>query len=531
MKALNLEVLLNEDVSDSSVTNAIRHMGSEKRINDVCGEKFSLTDKKCHNLLLMLIKAQSIIAQTKLMKSLNDKTTIEDKSQVLEMIVQLPKPSNTLIAQLLSLAKAQSINTNFEGILLLAISNLGYHSKSLEIKNEIANYLIEKLSKTNCNSDSNNTLLVDVLEAIGNLGHNSTIPYSEEIGETCSDSDSILIAAIHSCRRMISNPTVQKWFLKLIKEPKTSCIVKQEVVNVLVEDINAIELNFAAINRWPKIEFNEIDNILSENLIKLKHSECLQENIVRYFECKNDEHTKAVLRKVKKLRTKREVFNSFWTEAHCKEWSPQNDKKGEPNNSDGTVIVSDKLTEKEEVESNVPYRKRRKCSASKRFGPNQAQAIFRADIVNDLSGPQEKPEYKLMAQFVVGTHFLGKDIDIGKMYVYHRKDSSRAYVNIFGNTLVDAARSSCDGNSIQPYAYTNFFPLYDFNLWIVHLALGIRLTGEMNFDLPNFNCESKKSKQIQIINISPEAKVRAAGEVSGKVLVSFTIKTNHKNEI
>ncbi|CAG2163581.1 unnamed protein product [Oppiella nova] len=520
MKALNLEVMLNEDKSVSSATRLVNDNINDKKIKEVCGHKLSLKNKQCFDLMMILVKSQSTTAQLLLINELKAESTNQGKNEILKLLVQTPSPQNWLINQMLDIMKAQT-NSNVEGILLLAISNLGYHSNSKEIKNKIADILRFKLHEMDCNSDED-SLLVDTLEAIGNLGYNSTIPYSERFGDSCLQSDSIRVAAIHSCRRLLTHPSVQKWFLKLLKEPTNSCVIKQEVVNALIEDINAMEMSGPQYTRWPKIDFNEIDNILSENLIQIKHNECFQENIMRYFERKSDSRAKLVVKKAKRIRSKRAVFDSFWTESYCKDWVPEEGKKEgtNPTPSDASVIVSDRMRESEDTEqSSASYLKRRKCSASKSFGPNQAQAQFKADIMTDASGSVENPDYKLMAQFVAGTHFLGKDIDIGKMYVYHKKDQSRAYVNIFGNTLVDAATSDCNGTTVQPYMVSNYFPVYEFSLWIVQMSLGIRMNAQMDFDLPKFNCANKKAEQLQTIHFKPEAKVKASGEVSGKVLV------------
>ena len=512
MKALNLEVMLNDDRTSSSITHMIIDKIDVKKINEICGQRISLKNKQCFDLLMILVKAQSDIAQSLLMRQLKSDIRVEDKNEILKLLVQTPKPQISLIKQLIDLSKS---DRNFEGSLLLAITNLGYHSKSEEIRTTISNLLTDKLNRMQCQSDKDSSLLIDILEAIGNLGHKSTINYSIRYGDLCLHSDAIRIAAIHSCRRLVSNPEIQKWFLKLLKEQTNSCVIKQEVVNAIIEDINGLDMSMTSVQRWPKYDFNEIDNVLSDNLIQIKHNECLHEIILRYFERKVSDQSKATIKKVKRLRSKREIFDSFWTESYCKEYVPQDDKKKEPIDSEATVVISDRLRESEEQTENVIYQKRRKCSATKRFGPNQAQAIFRADIVNDLSGPED---YKLMAQFVAGTHFLGKDIDIGKMYIYHKKNSSRAYVNIFGNTLVDVATSDCNGTNLQPYITSNYIPLYDFSLWIVQMTLGVRMNAEMNLDLPKFNCDPKAA-QIKLIDFNPETKVRAGGEVSGKVLV------------
>jgi len=167
MKALNLEVMLNEDKSVSSMAHMIKSKINEKKVIDICGHGLSLKKKQCFDLLMILIKSQSNIAQTLLMNALKTETTIEGKNEILKLLVQIPNPQNSLINHLIDIMMSQK-DDNYEGILLLSISNLGYHSKSNEIKNKIANILKEKLSQKSCNSD-----VLDILEAMGNLGHNS----------------------------------------------------------------------------------------------------------------------------------------------------------------------------------------------------------------------------------------------------------------------------------------------------------------------------------------------------------------------
>lgn len=62
--------------------------------------------------------------------------------------------------------------------------------------------------------------------------------------------------------------------------------------------------------------------------------------------------------------------------------------------------------------------------------------------------------------------------------------------------------------------------MYDFNLWLVQISLGIRLTGEMNLNFPKTNCDSNgREQQNQVVDFTPEVRVKAAGEAQGKALI------------
>jgi hypothetical protein len=129
----------------------------------------------------------------------------------------------------------------------------------------------------------------------------------------------------------------------------------------------------------------------------------------------------------------------------------------------------------------------------------------------------EKPGYLLTAQFAISSYFLGKDIKVGKMYMYQQRESSRAYISIFGQTLLDSKKNSCDWQTIDPYRFSTFVPMYGFNVWMVNLNLGLRLQGEMLFDSTNSGCE-KNTKQNEIVELTPQASLRVSGEGSSLIL-------------
>lgn len=131
----------------------------------------------------------------------------------------------------------------------------------------------------------------------------------------------------------------------------------------------------------------------------------------------------------------------------------------------------------------LALRKRHKCVGSKQFGPKNAQAILKAEIVNDLIGP--KDENKFLARFRLATNFLGQRIDVGRMYLWHQRRTTRAHANILGKAIWDTSHG-CQDKAPNQVLY---MPLFDFNLWLVKVSVGLRLNAEMGFFS---NCEQDK---------------------------------------
>ena len=439
LNILDIESKLNEE-SNESLMKLIKDLVTENKLDNHCNKQL-LSDQKCKELAIILTKANSQIAIRKML-SILDSSNAKDQNDALKIIVQTSKPSKWLIDELLKRIN-KSASNDYNGHLLLAISNLVYQTKSDQMKDQLAKILIENIKNNQCNENDN--LIIDSIEAIGNLGHKGIIEHLIKLADECIGSDIFQIASIHGVRKIISEKMVQNWFIKMLNDQRRSCIVKKEIVNVIKENLS--QLNLMTLNQWPKVGFNEIDQLLEEKTMEnVDDSDCLRNNVINYFESKKNEKSRITLKKLKQMRVKRDIDNGFWNDAHCKEWVPSD--KGEKKKQDEVVIVASENSEKiTDTESNLSYSKRKKCSATKTFGPKEAQAVFRAgncylvykikliyllslDIINDYSGTEEKPEYKLLAKFLAFAHFLGQEVEIGKMYIYHRRDSSRAYISV-----------------------------------------------------------------------------------------------------
>lgn len=174
-------------------------------------------------------------------------------------------------------------------------------------------------------------------------------------------------------------------------------------------------------------------------------------------------------------------------------------------------------------------RRRHKCSASKRLGPKNLEATLRAEVVNDLIGFRD--ENKFLARLSLMTNFLGKRINIGRMYLWHQRQMTRAHVNILGKNLWDSSHSCLDK---APY-HLAYMPLFDLNLWLVKISVGVRLESEMGFftECSKFYYMTNSSAGSKVeetngrmlssndeLQIFPTITVRASGEASARLVVA-----------
>lgn len=174
-------------------------------------------------------------------------------------------------------------------------------------------------------------------------------------------------------------------------------------------------------------------------------------------------------------------------------------------------------------------RRRHKCAATKSIGPKNAQATLNAEIVNDLVGP--KDENKFLARFRLAANFLGNRIDVGRIYLWHQRRTTRAHANILGRSIWDTSHN-CQDRAPHQMLY---MPLFDLNLWLVKVSVGLRLSAEMGFfsncDTPAGNrdvagllsvplASDIQASQPDELELYPTISLRAAGEASAKFVMA-----------
>ncbi|RWS14528.1 hypothetical protein B4U79_11672 [Dinothrombium tinctorium] len=516
IEVLDLEEELNETTKVDSFASIIRSSVKYEDLRNLCGAENNSKLSSCKDLITILLKASSRETVQFLLNSFQYQQK-QIKQEILKLLVQTNNPDAFLIFDLLNQFHTES-DIEYKGSLITIITVIASKpSVNKSIRSMMAKELIVELQETKC---TENDLSLDLLEAAGNLGHEATVLKSIEISRKCNNSLSHQLAVVDSLRKLIKNKDVQNWFAHLIEDDKVRCELKKTVITTLIENIDE---NDSSLNSWPKFGFNKFDETLVENVITTqKNHECIIKKAEEYFSRKIGDKSKQTLEALKffeKYRKKRAAYEGFWDDAWCEE--KVNEKKPSFTYNNIPVVSDDSARLERAEEFNVSaasdkYWRRKRCKAYRYFGPRQARAHLKADLIADAIGSEQKPDYKLLMQFSIGTHFLGKDIDIGKIFVYQKKEMSRAYINVLGRTFAAASRKSCDSESIEPYKYSIHVPLYDFNIWIVQVSLGLRLDSEMGFS--QASCKARSLNDENII-ISPEATVKAAGEASGKVLI------------
>uniref|UniRef100_T1K6S6 Vitellogenin domain-containing protein n=1 Tax=Tetranychus urticae TaxID=32264 RepID=T1K6S6_TETUR len=521
--ALQIEAKLKLTQTDgSSLSSMVRQTITRQKLDANCGAgtQFNLT--KCHDLLVIATIAGSPVTLQVITESF-----ASDPVGTSSVLSRVDHPSEELVANLVKQFTKTSAYGSPKGSMLMTLSSLAHKSDSNVIKKSVSKLLMKELEATaSAKCDSLYTL--DVLEAIGNLGGEKFVPVLINLSNTqCTCSDSMKIGIIHALRQMVDKPEVIEFLTTLLMNSTIDCSIRKEIVatlfsSKLITISGSQTLHQSQYKFTNPIETNPVVTMLSESILNSTDSadDCIKEELEKALKMNNNEYQSA--------RRKRSVDNGFWDDSSCTDHSSTPAKA--PSTPEFPMVSDGKKDKKRLVETpSVGYVQRRKCTAIKSFGPKQVQAILRADIINDVLDSSENPDYKLTANFGLSSHVLGKNVDVGKMYLYAKRNISRAYVSLFGQTLLDSQRDSCDTRPLEPYRYTAYVPLYDFNIWVVRLGLGLRFNGELAFDHLKSNClsntekkkrsEASSESEIDELLIKPGAQLRVAGEASGTILL------------
>ncbi|XP_074597818.1 uncharacterized protein LOC141852639 isoform X2 [Brevipalpus obovatus] len=491
---------------ERTISNGVRDSLNREVIENLCGQGSNFSISKCHGLLVIGLIAESPDTIDILLEHIKDK-----KSEVHAILLQHAHPDEKLMVKLLDHLENSSQNyKDTKGVHLITLSALAYRSKSPKIKRKIARILNQELSSASCDQLST----IDLLEAAGNLDGRDYLPSVIGLTKKCSSSQQIVIASIHALRHLINEPTVQEYYTSLMINQAIDCTTKREVLLTLREIENQRKSSTSTSNNV-NVLFPQIVTF-GQRIMTTQDPQytCLLDEMMGFLKGETRQAQESISTTINRRR-RRQSDSSFWDESNCVDFS------GKEKSKDAVPTVSDKKPEasRRSAES-IGYIQRRKCVASKTFGPRQLQATLKADVMNDILEEGNNPDYKMTANFGFSSHVLGKDVDIGRMFLFQRRNASRAYVTLFGQTLLDSKSESCETKPFEPYRYSAYVPLYDFTVWVVKVGLGIRFNGEMAFDHYNRACDSKAGKDSpDHIQVTPEASMRVSGEASGTVLV------------
>ncbi|XP_035208459.1 uncharacterized protein LOC118183140 [Stegodyphus dumicola] len=489
------EINYNLDKEKDSVSNAARKLLSEQTMHNMCSKNFSI----CKDFLQLLALAGGPEVENVLLSFFKSETSLSpiDLQTVADIISDVSHPSPSFLTSLSELIKEEGLDEGILSSLCLSLGHLGSNAEPTE-KNKVSAALTELLKKrqNECRSDP---LILDVLEAIGNLGCENTIAHVIEVSSKCRTNEAVQIACAHALRRSSHLESVQQWMKNIITDG--DCEITQTVIGSLMDKIQDQEMTPDEA-LWPRYGFNEIDKILRD---RLHTSRCNMEDIIRYFYRKKNTEAKEIAENY--FGPESEPWNSehdsrqkraIWDDLNCNEWTE--DSKFNP------------IQDKEEFATDrATYNKRKSCLAFRRLGVKGANSEIYAGMFAGLKEPSDPPKYKLFTKFVSGLNFLGHEMEIGSFYFYHHSGQTKAYVRIMGRTRQEFTHDGCTPTDLK-YRPLKHIPLYLLSISTVQISLGIHLSSQLALDTA---CPNKEVYQLE-----PLTNVRIGGEALGTVLLA-----------
>ncbi|XP_054724407.1 uncharacterized protein LOC129234433 [Uloborus diversus] len=486
------ELSLKIDKEPISLSVMIRTSLNQETMQELCKKNFSL----CKDFLQLLTLTGGPEAEKVLLSFLeNNGLSPRDLRTVCDIMSDLSSPSPDFLGTVSEIISNPQIEDGVLGSLCLSAGFLASKA-NLDSRRIISDTFIKLLEerKNQCRSDP---LVVDILEAIGNLAWESTVQPVFEVSELCEQDSGIQIASVHALRHFVHLPSVQPWIEKKIKNG--NCDVITATIGTLLDKIQDQEIKQDAHN-WPRFGFNEIDKILRKILYE---SRCSAENILRYFDKKKNPESKRIAQNF--FEPESEPWDpgsgsrhkrSLWDDLNCQEWTEDN--KYNP------------IQDKEEFAADrATYNKRKSCLAFRRLGVKGANAEIYAGMFAGVKEPSEPTKYKLFTKFVSSLNFLGNQMEIGSFYFYLHSGSTKAYVRILGRTRQEFTHDGCTPTELR-YRPIKHVPLYLLSVSTVQLSLGIHLSSRLSMDS---SCPGNDAYKLE-----PLTDVRIGGEAVGNVL-------------
>lgn len=487
------EINLNLDHESGSASNVVRNVLTKEKMTDMCTRKFSF----CKDFVQLLALAGGSNAENVLLSFVSEKSSLTSNEIrfIIDVLSDVSRPSRELLDSLDKLLSGNKLNSDLMGSVSLTAGSVGFGFEEKEktgISKTLVNLLRSKMDS--CHSDS---IILDVLEAIGNLGSEQTVSAVLEVSEKCRKEEAVEIACLHALRHSVHLSSVQKWMKNAVASG--GCDLTDEVAGTLLEKIQDQEEKHDAIN-WPRYNFNEVDEILKK---KLFASSCSPDSIVLYFRRKQNAEANDIAKKFQpETESKRHGSNTRqmrapWSPFGCREWTYDYKYPQIQTNSE---FASDRQT----------FNLRRSCLMTKRMGPAKANADIYAGMFAGLQSPSLPTNYKIFTKLVFEANFLSRHLEIGSFYFYIHSGSTKTYVRIMGKTHEKVTTSDVCSlvSKLFKYRYQQHIPIYKFNIYVVQVSLGIHLQIELSLSI---GCPGTEVK------VQPKVTLRAGGEAMGTV--------------
>lgn len=486
------EVDLKLDNESQSAANVVRRLLDKETLEAMCANNFTI----CKDFLQLLAVAGGPRAEEVFLSFLKQETSLTTMQlrMIAGVLTDLSSPSSGFLDSLVQLISEKKLNADVMGSVCLGSGSLGSRAE-VKVKNKISKTLTDLLSeqKDDCRVDGS---LLDILEAIGNLGCRKSVQSVLEVSRKCQSNTAIEIACAHALRHNSDLSSVKQWIEN--RTNNTDCDVIKAIIGALLDKIQEQQM-IGDTSNWPRVGFNRVDENLKELLVK---SRCSVEDTILYFSKKKDPVANSIAQNYygpeaepwdpsSNSRQKR----ALWDNLNCNEWTEDN--KFRP------------IQDKEEFASDrAIYNKRKSCLAFRRLGVKGANAEIYAGMFAGVKEPSDPPKYKLFTKFVSGLNFLGNQMEIGSFYFYHYSGNTKAYVRILGQTRQEFTHDGCTPTDLK-YRPIKHIPLYMVSISTVQLSLGIHLSSKLAMDT--------ECPDDGIYRMEPMTDVRIGGEALGTV--------------
>ncbi|KAJ6217518.1 hypothetical protein RDWZM_008675 [Blomia tropicalis] len=289
MRIVVLEQQLNHTTHQhNSLIGDIRRIGTIHNIQLVCGQNLiKLQTEKCLSFLSLLLQSSSKTAQHVLLYGMQNQSNQPTMKAIVSarLLAQTYRPSKWLVENLAHETHHQSGNLPVETVLLQTLTLLAQREQLIKLKELLSVHLVKRVREAlqESNAIERELYMIDLLEMIGNLDNYTALQSVQNSLDTyrMNQSHLITIARIHAYRRSINRSQVQNRLVQLFADAD-SCQIKQQIVQLLIDDIDRQFWHPPRDNRWPKYGFEQLDQILANELRK-PSTNCVFHLIIEYY--------------------------------------------------------------------------------------------------------------------------------------------------------------------------------------------------------------------------------------------------------
>lgn len=244
----------------------IRRIGTLRNIQHVCGLNLkNLLLDQCRGYLSLILKAGSKIGQQIMFYCVqNERNSAVKREIAARLLATTTHPTRWLIESLAhEMRKLSKSNKALEEIVLQTLSILSQNEQLIKLKEMLSTYTLDMLNQKEYQ-------IIDLVETFGNLDNFTAIEqvsqYLQKTPELQLDKEMLTLWNIQFYRHFINRFQVQTYLANIFRNPTSTCQVKQEVVQLLIDNVDQFLWEETLDRRWPKYGFNKLDQIFAKEL-------------------------------------------------------------------------------------------------------------------------------------------------------------------------------------------------------------------------------------------------------------------------